>query len=159
MRLTNKTAYGLQALFDVAFHGAGRAVQAREMAERQGIPLRYLEQILQELRRAGLVEAKRGPGGGYALARPAVQVKLSDVVAALDGPVEAILWREDATDGKRKPRGQGESADVDVPSLVWRELATQVAGLFGAVTVQDLVARAETMGVARAAGAPQMYFI
>ena len=158
MRLTSKTAYGVQAMFDLAFHGQGRAVQAREMAERQGIPLRYLEQILQDLRRAHLVEAKRGPGGGYALARPASEVRLSDLVAALDGPVEAMLSWEDLPDGKRKPRaGAGDAADV--PALVWRELAGQVAGLFGGVTLQDLVARAETLGVARASGAPQMYFI
>src|SRR5690242_20334960 len=155
MRLTSKTAYGVQAMFDLAFHGRDRAVQARETADRQGIPLRYLEQILQDLRRAGLVEGKRGPGGGYALARPAAEVRLSDVVAALDGPVEEMLSWEEPQDGKRK-----RAADsADVPALVWRELAGQVAGLFGGVSLQDLVARAETLGVTRAAGAPQMYFI
>jgi Rrf2 family iron-sulfur cluster assembly transcriptional regulator len=154
MRLTSKTAYGVQALFDVAFHGGGRAVQAREMADRQRIPLRYLEQILQDLRRAGLVDAKRGPGGGYQLARPAAEVRLSDVVAALDGPVEAILSWE-APVGPDKD----ESAVADVPALVWRELAGQVAGLLGGVSLQDLVARAETLGVARRSGPPQMYFI
>jgi Rrf2 family iron-sulfur cluster assembly transcriptional regulator len=152
MRLTSKTAYGVQALFDVAFHGVGRAVQAREVADRQGIPLRYLEQILQDLRRAGLIEGKRGPGGGYALARAAGEIRLSDVVAALDGPVEQIMSWEDGADSKR-------DGAANVPSLVWRELALQVAGLFGGVTLQDLVARAETLGVARATGAPQMYFI
>jgi Rrf2 family protein len=156
MRLTSKTAYGVQAMFDLAFHGRDRAVQARETAERQGIPLRYLEQILQDLRRAGLVEGKRGPGGGYALARAAAEVRLSDVVAALDGPVEELMSWEESSEGKRKARAN-DSADV--PGLVWRELAGQVAGLFGGVTLQDLVVRAETMGVARAAGAPQMYFI
>jgi Rrf2 family iron-sulfur cluster assembly transcriptional regulator len=157
MRLTSKTAYGVQAMFDLAFHGRGRPVQARETAERQGIPLRYLEQILQDLRRAGLVEAKRGPGGGYALGRAAAEVKLGDVVAALDGPVEAILSWDELPEGKRKPRLDSESADV--PALVWRELAGQVAGLFDGVTLQDLITRAETLGVARANGAPQMYFI
>jgi Rrf2 family transcriptional regulator, iron-sulfur cluster assembly transcription factor len=157
MRLTSKTAYGVQAMFDLAFHGRGRAVQARETAERQGVPLRYLEQILQDLRRAGLVEGKRGPGGGYLLARPATEVRLSDVVAVLDGPVEEILSWEEPAEGKRKPRPTGENTDV--PALVWRELAGQVAGLFGGVTLQDLVVRAETLGVARANGAPQMYFI
>jgi Rrf2 family iron-sulfur cluster assembly transcriptional regulator len=154
MRLTSKTAYGVQAMFDLAFHGRDRAVQARETADRQGIPLRYLEQILQHLRRAGLVEGKRGPGGGYALARPAAEVRLSDVVTALDGPVEELLSWEEAPDGKGKA-----AKTADVPALVWRELAGQVAGLFGGVSLQDLVARAETLGVARAAGAPQMYFI
>jgi Rrf2 family protein len=155
MRLTSKTAYGVQALFDLAFHGRDRAVQARETAERQGIPLRYLEQILQDLRRAGLVEGKRGPGGGYALTRPAAEVRLSDAVAALDGPVQEILTWDEPSDGKRKAR----SATADVPALVWRELAGQVAGLFEGVTLQDLVARAETLGVSRVAGPPQMYFI
>jgi Rrf2 family protein len=140
-------------MFDLAFHGRDRAVQARETADRQGIPLRYLEQILQDLRRAGLVEGKRGPGGGYALARPAAEVRLSDVMAALDGPVEEILSWEEPADRKRADDG------ADVPALVWRELAGQVAGLFGGVSLQDLVARAETLGVTRAAGAPQMYFI
>jgi Rrf2 family iron-sulfur cluster assembly transcriptional regulator len=157
MRLTSKSAYGVQALFDLAFHGAGRAVQARETAQRQGIPLRYLEQILQELRRSGLVEAKRGPGGGYALARPAAEVSLSEVVAALDGPVESMLSFDELPDGTRKARPGGETADV--PALVWRELAAQVAGLFDGVSLRDLVVRAETLGVARASGAPQMYFI
>jgi Rrf2 family iron-sulfur cluster assembly transcriptional regulator len=156
MRLTSKTAYGVQAMFDLAFHGRGRPVQARETADRQGVPLRYLEQILQDLRRAGLVEGKRGPGGGYALTRPAAEVRLSEVMAALDGTVEEILaWDDPAEKRKARPRSEG----ADVPGLVWRELAGQVAGLFGAVTLQDLVARAETMGVVRAAGAPQMYFI
>jgi Rrf2 family iron-sulfur cluster assembly transcriptional regulator len=155
MRLTSKTAYGVQAMFDLAFHGRDRAVQARETAERQGIPLRYLEQILQDLRRAGLLEGKRGPGGGYALARPATEVRLSDLVAALDGPVEQILSWEDSSDGGRK----GPADTADVPALVWRELAGRVAGLFGGVTLQDLVVRAESLGVPRAAGAPQMYFI
>ena len=154
--MTSKTAYGVQAMFDLAFHGRGRAVQARETAERQGIPVRYLEQILQDLRRGRLVEGKRGPGGGYALARAASEIRLSDVVAALDGPVESILSWEEIPEGKRKPRPNGEA---DVPALVWRELAGQVAGLFGGVTLQDLVTRAETLGVARASGAPQMYFI
>jgi len=156
MRLTSKTAYGVQAMFDLAFHGRGRAVQARETADRQGVPLRYLEQILQDLRRAGLVEGKRGPGGGYALTRPAAEVRLSDLVAALDGPVEEMLsWEDPAEKGKARPKGDG----ADVPGLVWRELAGQVAGLFGGVTLQDLVIRAETLGVVRATGAPQMYFI
>jgi Rrf2 family iron-sulfur cluster assembly transcriptional regulator len=159
MRLTSKTAYGVQALFDVAFHGGGRAVQAREMADRQRIPLRYLEQILQDLRRAGLVDAKRGPGGGYQLARPAAEVRLSDVVAALDGPVEDLLSWEAPADDKEKPRVQTELGVADVPALVWRELASQVAGLFGGVSLQDLVVRAETLGVARRSGPPQMYFI
>jgi Rrf2 family iron-sulfur cluster assembly transcriptional regulator len=150
VRLTNRTAYGVQALFDFAFHGNGRAVQARETAERQGIPLRYLEQILQELRRAGLVEAKRGPGGGYLLARAATELRLCDVVAALDGPVESLLSVDESA---------VENAGVNVPAMMWSELGARVAGLFAGVTVADMVTRAEAQGVARASHSPQMYFI
>jgi Rrf2 family protein len=146
VRLTSKTAYGVQALFDMAFHGAGRAVQAKEVAERQGIPLRYLEQILQELRRAGLVEAKRGPGGGYALARPPEELALRDVVVALDGPIDSLLSTE-------------EGAQSQVTGEVWRELGAAVSGLLSALTVRDLVARAEARNLTRAPAAPQMYFI
>jgi len=70
MRVTTRTRYAIRALYHLAFHRAGDAAQAKEIAEAQKIPLRFLEQILQDLRRAGLVEARRGPRGGYALARP-----------------------------------------------------------------------------------------
>lgn len=155
MRLTSRTSYGLRALFDLAFHGAGRAVQAHEIAERQGVPLRYLEQILQDLRRAGIVEAKRGPRGGYALARGLGQVRLADVLTALDGAPEA-LFALDEPEGKGRRR---EGAAPDVPALVWGELAARAAEVFAAVTLGDLVARAEALGLERAASAPQMYFI
>ncbi len=69
MKLSTTTRYGVRALFDIAFHNQGRPTQARDIARRQEVPLRYLEQIFQELRRANLVEAKRGPRGGYSLAR------------------------------------------------------------------------------------------
>jgi Rrf2 family transcriptional regulator, iron-sulfur cluster assembly transcription factor len=72
MRVTTRTRYAIRALYHLAFHRAGEATQAKEIAVAQKIPLRFLEQILQDLRRAGLVEARRGPRGGYALARPPV---------------------------------------------------------------------------------------
>lgn len=150
MRWTGRVGYGVRALFDMAYHGEGRAVQAREVAERQEIPLRYLEQILQELRRAGLVEGKRGPGGGYALARPAAALRLSEVIAALDGPLEGAPVEETAPEAE---------SGGHVPALVLRELAARIEGLLAGVTIQDLVVRAEALGVARADAAAQMYFI
>jgi Rrf2 family protein len=184
VRLTSKTAYGVQALYDMAFHGGGRPVQAREVSERQRIPLRYLEQILQELRRAGLVEGKRGPGGGYALARKPEEVRLGEVVTALDGPIDffRVPWegprtpprRAAASKARLRPRDRLLSCDepaersrrrsrrtdgTEVVSGVWRELAEQLSGLLAAITLQDLVTRAEALGVARATAGSQMYFI
>jgi Rrf2 family protein len=162
MRLTSKTAYGVQALYDMAFHGGGRPVQAREVSERQRIPLRYLEQILQELRRAGLVEGKRGPGGGYALSRKPEEVRLGEVVTALDGPIESLVSFEDAGNGEARGRSRRRTRKPDGTEVVagmWRELAVQLSGMLAGITLQDLVARAEALGVARATAGSQMYFI
>ncbi len=80
MRLSTKVRYALRALVDVAHRGYA---SAQAIAERQAIPARYLEEIIGELRRAGLVVGKRGPRGGYRLARPAAEIALSEVLAAL----------------------------------------------------------------------------
>ena len=91
MRVTTRTRYAIRALYHLAFHRAGEATQAKEIADAQKIPLRFLEQILQDLRRAGLVETRRGPRGGYALARPPAEISLADVLRAVRGPLEELL--------------------------------------------------------------------
>ena len=82
MKLSTKTRYGVRAVFDIAYHNQGRPTQARDIARRQDVPLRYLEQIFQELRRANLVDAKRGPKGGYFLSRTPESITLGDDVPA-----------------------------------------------------------------------------
>ncbi len=170
MRLTSRTSYGVAALYDLAFHCDGRAAQAREIAARQGVPLRYLEQILQDLRRARLVEARRGPRGGYTLARAAADIPLAEAIEALDGPLAALFAPDggDATGDRdqdsrtardRKRGGPGDGAGSDVPALFWQDMGARVAEVFAGVTLGDLVARAEALGVVRAGPAPQMYFI
>jgi Rrf2 family protein len=159
VRPSTKVQYGLAALFDLAYHGggAGRAAQAREIAARQEVPLRYLEQILQDLRRAGLVEAKRGPGGGYALARAPEVVRLSEILGALEGEASAgkgVGGKVNGTDDERRSGG-----GVDVAEALWREIAAKIEAVYAGVTLQDLVDRALALGVARAHPGPQMYFI
>jgi Rrf2 family protein len=87
VKLSNKGRYAVRALFDIAFYNDGRPTQVKEIAERQGIPPRFLEQIFQDLKRANLVGSKRGPQGGYSLGRRAGEIRLGDVVRALEGPV------------------------------------------------------------------------
>src|SRR5436190_24079557 len=107
MRLTTRTRYAIRALYDLAFHRLGQAAGAKEIAERQHIPLRYLEQILQDLRKAGIVEARRGRHGGYALARAPEVVTLADVLRAARGPLEERFGLEEepaaAARGPRRP--------------------------------------------------------
>ena len=71
MKLSNKGRYAVRALFDIAFYNDGRPTQVKDIAERQNIPPRFLEQIFQDLKRGGIVGSKRGPQGGYSLTRKA----------------------------------------------------------------------------------------
>ena len=87
MRFSLQVQYAICGSFDLAYNGGGKPVQIRVISERQAVPVRYLEQIFQRLRRAGLVDSKRGPGGGYTLARPAAEVSLREIVEALEGPL------------------------------------------------------------------------
>src|SRR5690349_18911363 len=102
VKLSSKGRYGVRALFDIAFHNDGRPTQIREIAERALIPARFLEQIFQDLKKAGIIASKRGPRGGYHLARPAAEISVGDVLRALDGPALVTLG-EDSTDGKKPP--------------------------------------------------------
>lgn len=86
MIFSAKTEYGLVALIELAAaQPAGGVLQVAEIAQRQGIPDRYLEQMLTSLRRAGILRSIRGPRGGYQLARPAGEIRVSDVVHCLEG--------------------------------------------------------------------------
>jgi Rrf2 family protein len=152
VKLSTKTRYGVRAVFDIAFHNAGRPTQARDIARRQEVPLRYLEQIFQELRRANLVDAKRGPKGGYFLSRTPESITLGDVIRAVQGPIDLL-----AAGDEHPPKGARTSKQV--PADIWRELATKVAGVFDSVTIRDLCQRGEQLGIHRGDAQPHMYFI
>ena len=167
MRLTTKTRYAVRALFDLAYHCRGRAAQAREIAERQGIPLRFLEQTLQALRKAGLVNGRRGPKGGYTLAKSPETVKLGDAIRATQGvEVQVVAFDDDETrtrDRRRKPAPRTKrpalSPAEDVPALILKEIAARFTAELDAVTLQDFVARAESLGIKRGRDAALMYHI
>jgi len=148
LKLTTRTRYAIRALYDLAFHaGAGQAAQAKEIAERQAIPFKFLEQILQDLRRAGLVDARRGPHGGYALARSPAEISMADILRAVRGPLEDLL-------------GVGtEAGEQDVPALVWGDVGARLIQVLEATSLADFVARAEAVGLRRAIAPATMYFI
>jgi Rrf2 family protein len=85
--LSAQVRYAICGIFDLAYNADMKPVQLRVIGERQNIPPRYLEQIFQRLRKAGLVEGKRGPGGGYTLLRGTAEITLRDVVEAVEGPI------------------------------------------------------------------------
>jgi Rrf2 family protein len=165
MKLSNKGRYGVQALFDIAFHNDGRPTQIREIAEREVIPARFLEQIFQDLKKAGLLGSKRGPRGGYHLARPASEISVGDVIRALEGPAIVQVPSLDAARGP-KPRGRGRSDDAgegndaaDATTAIFQDLALSVERCFDAVTIADVCARGAALGLHRRARARASYAI
>ena len=90
MRISAKVDYAMRAMTELAAAPAGVPVKAEQIATSQAIPQRFLNNILQDLRRAGLVESHRGPVGGHQLARPAEEITVADVIRATDGPLGAV---------------------------------------------------------------------
>jgi Rrf2 family protein len=90
MRTTAKADYAVRAAVELAAVGNGEPVKAEQIAEAQSIPLNFLENILAELRRAGIVESRRGAAGGYLLARPPEEISLADVIRAVEGPLANV---------------------------------------------------------------------
>ena len=150
MKLSNKGCYGVRALFDIAFHNDGRPTQVKDIASRQAIPARFLEQIFQDLKRAGLVGAKRGPRGGYHLVRPAYEIRLGDVVRALEGPIAITGCGDEA----RSPPVDGK----DVTDAVFRELSRRIEGCFDEVSIADMCRRGNELGL-RKVGERNVYVI
>ncbi|MQW89949.1 RrF2 family transcriptional regulator [Sinorhizobium saheli] len=88
--LTKKGKYGLKALVDLARLGPGETAFINEIAVRNNIPKKFLDTILLELRNAGVLRSKKGPGGGYSLSRPASEIRIGHVIRTLDGPLAPI---------------------------------------------------------------------
>ncbi len=128
MRLSRRARYALCGVFDLAYNGHGTPIRVQEVGQRQGVPHRFLEQILRDLRRAGLVEGKRGPGGGFVLARPADEITLRAVVEAVDGPI-ARHDEQDAADW---------TPAAHRPDFVWPDLSERMAGVLGEIRISDL---------------------
>ncbi len=127
LKLSSKCRYAVRAVFDVAFHAPAPAL-VRDIAERQRIPLRFLEQIFGDLKRAGIVSSKRGPRGGFVLAKAPEQVRLGDVVRAVEGPISTAPPK----------RARGELREV--PELFLWDLTRSVERCFDEVTIGDLCA-------------------
>jgi Rrf2 family protein len=88
--LSQKTRYALRALLHLAEAEAGRSVQAAEIAQMQQVPRKYLELILLDLKKAGFITSRRGPGGGYVLAKPPADISFADVLRATEGPIALV---------------------------------------------------------------------
>lgn len=148
MKLSNKSIYGVRAAFDLAYFGPGQSSQIKDIAERQGIPPRFLEQIFQDLKRAGIVTSKRGPKGGYQLARDPGGVRVGDIVRAVEDGVVNLQVAGDA-DAPEDPTSRAVTEEM------FQSLAVQIERCFDDVTLASLCDRGEALGVRR--GPPHRY--
>jgi Rrf2 family protein len=135
-------------MLDVAFHGSRHAtVNAAEIAQRLGLARRGMEPVLQALSRAGLLDSVRGPRGGYRLGRPARDISLADITAAL---------ASEGNDGTDGPRGRLHEA---VFGRLWSELEGKLQGHMAALSVDDLLKRASAAGLRRPVPEPLSFAI
>ena len=144
MRLSTKSRYGVRALFDIAYHSAKRPVQIQDISRRQEISPRYLEQIFQSLKRAGILKSKRGPQGGYILAKSLKDITVKDIVRATEGDLLLV----DCGPGKRRRKKNACTFDgTCVTQTVWSEAAAKLEQLFSGISLATLCERGEQMGL------------
>jgi Rrf2 family iron-sulfur cluster assembly transcriptional regulator len=138
MKLTTKSAYGIRALIDLAImYDSGSPVSIRDIAQEEGISCIYLEQIFHRLRGKGIVRSVRGPKGGYILSRDPGELKVYEIVSALEG----VVFPERCKAGKGKKDGCERSARC-VSKEVWDEVARQIKTVLEKHSLKDLAARA-----------------
>ena len=130
MRTTAKADYAVRAAIELASAGAGDPVKAEHIAETQSIPLNFLENILAELRRAGIVESRRGAAGGYLLGRPAEEISLADVIRAVEGPLANVRGMS--------PDLLEYEGSAERLRDVWVALRASVRGVLEQVTLADV---------------------
>jgi len=133
MKLSTKGRYAMIALTDLAGQGAERLVSLSEIAERQDISLAYLEQLFVKLRRAEIVESVRGPGGGYRLARPIDQIRVAEVLAAVDETMDALRRGAGASGGFKGTREQ------QLADRLWEQLSANVYVFLHQTRLADVV--------------------
>lgn len=133
MKLSTKGKYGVRAVFEIARHDGEGPITIRAIAERQGISLSYLEQILYRLAKAGLVESVRGPGGGYLLGRKPKELTIGDVVRALEGPIALSHCLEPGMSG------DCYQADDCVARMVWARVGAKIEDALDSITFDDLL--------------------
>lgn len=138
MKLSTKGRYAMVALADLALEGETGRVSLAEISRRQDISLPYLEQLFVKLRRAGLVEAVRGPGGGYRLARSPDAIRVSEVMEAVDETVSALHTGAGATGGLSGSRAQS------LTNRLWQGLSAQVYVYLHQTRLSDVVNNALT---------------
>jgi Rrf2 family protein len=154
MRLSTQSRYGVRAIFDIAYHSEGLETQVKDISRRQGISPRYIEQIFQKLRKAGIIGSKRGPSGGYFLNKKPEEITVGEIVRVTEGGIEPVLCLDPEDSAKPCDR-LGEC----VTRLIWNEAGSRLREYFDSVTIKDLCRRAQEIGLKKELDRRFMYYI
>lgn len=133
MKISTKGRYALRMMLDIALTGSGQPVPLRDVAQRQEISDKYLEQIVTQLGRAGLVRSVRGAGGGYLLTRKPEEYTVGEILRVLEGSLSPV--------GCATGDGCCERMDQCVTVEVWTKIQAAVSQVVDHITLADLVAR------------------
>ena len=155
MKLSTKSRYGLRALFDIAYNSGSLPAQIQDISRRQEISPRYLEQIFQSLKKAGILKSKRGPQGGYCLSRSPEEITVKEVVTATEGDMVLV----DCVNGKKKRKKACPFNGSCVTQTVWEEASAKLNDYFATLTLKTLCDRGQAMGLKREQDHRFMYYI
>ena len=133
MKLSTKGRYAVMAMADLARQSDGRPVALADIADRQDISLSYLEQLFGKLRRGAQVKSVRGPGGGYMLARSVDEMRVSDIILAVDETIKATRCTPGSPSGCQPDRSRCLTHDL------WEELGNQIYLFLSSVTLGDII--------------------
>lgn len=131
LRLSTKGQYGVRAMYEIARGYPETPVTIKEISERQDVSVAYLEQILNKLRKAGLIRSIKGPGGGYILNKSPEKVSIASILNELEGPVALTSCLD--------PEGGCVRVDSCVTHLLWKALGEQVEAFLKTITLKNLI--------------------
>ena len=140
LKFSKKLLYAIEAVVDIAYNSSGEPVQIRDVTNRQGVPQRYLEQVMQQLVKAGILKGIRGPRGGYLLARERSKICVGDVARV----VMAMGEKEKSNKSEQLAAGP---IGKQVIQPLWSEFQTEILLMMDKVTVEELTTRAFRSGI------------
>jgi Rrf2 family iron-sulfur cluster assembly transcriptional regulator len=155
MKLSTKSRYGLRALFDIAYNSGSLPAQIQDISRRQEISPRYLEQIFQSLKKAGILKSKRGPQGGYCLSRSPEEITVKEVITATEGDMVLV----DCVNGKKKRKKECVFNGSCVTQTVWAEASSRLNEYFDTLTLKSLCEKGLELGLKREQDHRFMYYI
>ena len=135
MRVSTRAQYAVRAMVDLTCHSGGKPVSLREIAEREDIPLSYLEQLFNRLKKGKIVESVRGPGGGYLLARASSAIRVGEIISTVEEPMFPVACLDEGGICLKDSRC--------ITHNVWRGLGDRIREFLDSITLDDLVREAE----------------